>query len=198
MLNLVNSNAPAVNSVIENLGYKPKLTCNPHEIPLLSHLIIPGVGSFSAVSDEVLHSPKLFDAIHSFARSGKPILGICLGMQFLGIGSEESIGKVGLELLDYRATSMAHLEAFLPIPHVGWNQVDIKNANPLFEGIPSGTDFYFSHSFKITNSNFELSQTEYGEAFTSSVNKENIFGVQFHPERSQAYGHKLLQNFLRI
>jgi glutamine amidotransferase len=198
VLNLVNSNAPAVNSVIENLGYKPKLTCNPDEILLLSHLIIPGVGSFAAVSDEVLLCPNLVDAILSFAQSGKPVLGICLGMQFLGSGSEESIGKAGLELLDYRATSMEHLKASLPVPHVGWNQIEIKSPNPLFEGIPSGTDFYFSHSFQITNSNFELSQTKYGNIFTSSVNKENIFGVQFHPERSQAYGQKLLQNFLRI
>ena len=198
IINLVNSNAPAVNSVFENLGYSSKLTCSPKEISTLSHLIIPGVGSFAAVVDETEAIPDLIEAVLDFAKSGKPILGICLGMQLLGIGSEESIEKQGLGLFDYKVVGMTHLKGLLPVPHVGWNQVDIKKASPLFEGIPPGTDFYFSHSFQISESRFELSQTVYGHSFVSSVRKENIYGVQFHPERSQAYGHKLLENFLGL
>lgn len=198
ILNLVNSNAPAVNSVLENLGYSPYLTHSSQEMNSFSHLIIPGVGSFAAVVDEITHIPNLTQAVLSFAESGKPILGICLGMQLLGLGSEESIEKQGLGLLDYTAVEMTHLNGLLPTPHVGWNQVEVKKANPLFDGIPSGTDFYFSHSFQIGESEFELCETQYGGSFVSCAGRGNIYGVQFHPERSQVYGHKLLENFLGI
>lgn len=126
ILNLVNSNAPAVNSVLENLGYSPYLTHSSQEMNSFSHLIIPGVGSFAAVVDEITHIPNLTQAVLSFAESGKPILGICLGMQLLGLGSEESIEKQGLGLLDYTAVEMTHLNGLLPTPHVGWNQVEVK------------------------------------------------------------------------
>jgi glutamine amidotransferase len=185
-------------SVLENLGHEVELTCKPSDINNLSHLIVPGVGSFAAVVDEVRSNQGLVDSISVFARSGKPILGICLGMQLLGIGSAESEGKIGLELLDTFAESMSDYTNSLPVPHVGWNQVSFVNTDRLFEGILPGTDFYFSHSFQITRSKYELSQTEYAGHFVSSIRKENIYGVQFHPERSQAAGHQLLNNFLGI
>jgi glutamine amidotransferase len=119
-------------------------------------------------------------------------------MQLLGTSSDESPGVPGLGVLDFKATAMRNLAGQFPIPHVGWNQVDIKKSSPLFEGIPSGTDFYFSHSFQVTDSKFEITDTNYGERFVSGVRKENIYGVQFHPERSQEYGHRILENFLRI
>lgn len=198
MLNLENSNAPAVNSVLKKLGYSPYLTCNSDDLTSLSHLIIPGVGSFAAVSEEVTAKDSLSDSILAFALSGKPLLGICLGMQLLGVSSEESSGVSGLGILDFKVVSMMNPKSQLPIPHVGWNQVLTTTPSPLFEGIPTATDFYFSHSFQITDSNFEITHTNYGERFISGVRKENIYGVQFHPERSQDYGHRILENFLRI
>lgn len=197
-MNLENSNAPAVSSVLEKLGYSPYLTCNSDDLTQVSHLIVPGVGSFAAVVAEVTATHSLSESISAFVRSGKPLLGICLGMQLLGTSSDESPGVPGLGVLDFKATAMKNLAGQFPIPHVGWNQIDIKTSSPLFEGIPTGTDFYFSHSFQVTDSNFEITHTNYGERFVSGVRKENIYGVQFHPERSQEYGHRILENFLRI
>ena len=196
VLHLENSNAPAVNSVLKKLGFSPFLTNNPDDLSSLSHLIIPGVGSFAAVAQEVRNMNSLPEALISFAQSGKPILGICLGMQLLGNSSEESPGIPGLGMIDFNVVAMKSQDSQFPIPHVGWNQAHIKIDNPLFEGIPTETDFYFSHSFQVTDSRFRIAETRYSELFASSVRKENIYGVQFHPERSQEYGHRILQNFL--
>jgi glutamine amidotransferase len=196
VLHLENSNAPAVNSVLKKLGFSPLLTSNPDDLSSLSHLIIPGVGSFAAVAQEVRNINSLPEALFSFAQSGKPILGICLGMQLLGNSSEESPGIPGLGIIDFEVVAMKSQDSQFPIPHVGWNQAKITIDNPLFEGIPTETDFYFSHSFQVTDSRFRIAETKYSELFASSVRKEKIFGVQFHPERSQEYGHRILQNFL--
>lgn len=196
VLNLTNSNAPAVNSVLEKLGFSSALTCEPSDLSSLSHLIVPGVGSFAAVAQEVRNIQSLPEALLSFAQSGKPILGICLGMQLLGKSSEESPGVQGLGMIDFKVATMKSQDSQHPIPHVGWNQVRIKIDNPLFEGVPTETDFYFSHSFQVTDTRFGITETRYSELFSSSVRKDNIFGVQFHPERSQEYGHRILQNFL--
>lgn len=198
VLNLVNSNAPAVNSVLEKLGFSSLLTCEPSDLESLSHIIIPGVGSFAAVAQEVRNIQSLPDSLLSFAQSGKPILGICLGMQLLGKSSEESPGVPGLGLIDFKVVAMKSQDSRYPIPHVGWNQVHVKIDNPLFKGVPTETDFYFSHSFQVTDTKFGITETRYSELFTSSVRKENIYGVQFHPERSQEYGHRILQNFLGV
>ena len=198
ILNLENSNGPAVNSVLEKLGFSTTLTCNPSELTSLSHLIVPGVGSYAAVAQEVRNIHSLTNPLLTFAQSGKPIMGICLGMQLLGNSSEESPGVPGLGIIDFNVVAMRSLNGQFPIPHVGWNQVHIELDNPLFEGIPTETDFYFSHSFQVTDSKFRIAQTTYSEVFTASVRKDNIYGVQFHPERSQEYGHRILQNFLRI
>ena len=198
VLNLENSNAPAVNSVLKKLGFSPFLTNNPDDLSTLSHLIVPGVGSFAAVVEEVKETHDLADSLLAFTQSEKPVLGICLGMQLFGTSSEESPGVPGLGLLDFKVEAINSLHGQFPIPHIGWNQIEIKSQCPLFDGIPSGTDFYFSHSFQVTDSNYEVTQTGYSEKFISSVQKGNIFGVQFHPERSQEFGHRILENFIRL
>jgi glutamine amidotransferase len=198
VLHLENSNAPAVNSVLKKLGFSPVLTNNPDDLPSLSHLIIPGVGSFAAVAEEVKETHNLVDSLLAFTQSKKPVLGICLGMQLFGTSSEESPGVPGLGLLDFKVKAINSLNGQFPIPHVGWNQIEIKNPCPLFDGIPSGTDFYFSHSFEVKDSNFKIAQTRYSQKFISSVRKGNIYGVQFHPERSQEFGHRILENFIRL
>lgn len=198
VLNLKNSNAPAVNSVLEKLGFSSVLTCEPSDFSSLSHLIVPGVGSFAAVVQEVRNIKSLADSLNTFAQSGKPILGICLGMHLLGHSSEESPGVPGLGMLDFQVVAMKNQDNQFPVPHVGWNQVHSKFDDPLFEGVPAETDFYFSHSFQVTNTKFVIAETAYSELFASSVRKENVYGVQFHPERSQEYGHRILQNFLGI
>ncbi len=198
VLNLTNSNAPAVSSVLEKLGFSSILTCEPNDLNSISHLIVPGVGSFGAVAQEVRNIHSLSESLLSFTQSGKPILGICLGMQLLGKSSEESPGVLGLEIIDFKVVAMNSLDSQFPIPHVGWNQVQITIDNPLFEGIPTETDFYFSHSFQVKDSEFRIAETRYSQVFTASVRKENIYGVQFHPERRQEYGHRILQNFIGI
>jgi glutamine amidotransferase len=196
VLNLINSNAAAVHSVIQNLGYSVTLTTNLEEIESKTHLVIPGVGSFAAVVDEVRSIPNLRKSLIAFSGSKKPILGICLGMHLLGRSSEESLGAEGLGILDYRVQSLETLKSGLPIPHVGWNQVKLTQHNPLFEDIPSETDFYFSHSYAVMQSSSEIGVSEYGGVFFSSVATENVYGVQFHPERSQHYGKQIIKNFL--
>ncbi len=198
VLSLENSNAPAVNSVIRKLGFSPILTNNPNDLSELSHLIVPGVGSFAAVVEEVSERHGLGDSLLAFTQSGKPVLGICLGMHLFGTSSEESPGVPGLGFLDFKVEAINSLNGQFPIPHVGWNQIEITSHCQLFDGIPSGTDFYFSHSFQVTDSNYEVTKTSYSENFISSVRKDNIFGVQFHPERSQEYGHRILENFIRL
>ena len=198
VLHLENSNAPAVDSVLKKLGISPYLTNNPDDLSSLSHLIIPGVGSFATVVEEVKETHGLAESILAFTQSEKPLLGICLGMQLLGSSSEESPGVPGLGLLDFKVEAINSLNGQFVIPHVGWNQIEIMTQCSLFNGIRSGTDFYFSHSFQVTDSNFGVTQTSYSEMFISSVQKENIFGVQFHPERSQEFGHRILENFVRL
>ena len=196
VLNLVNSNATAVHSVIENLGYTVSLSTNIHEIESMTHLVIPGVGSFAAVVDEVQSIDGLDKSLVEFSKSKKPMLGICLGMHLLGASSEESTGAKGLGILGYRVESLENLKSGLPIPHVGWNQVNVAREHPLFEGIPAETDFYFSHSYAVLNTSNGIGISEYGGTFISSVATEKVYGVQFHPERSQHYGKQLIKNFL--
>ena len=124
-------------------------------------------------------------------------LGICVGMQVLSDIGYENETSNGLSIINGKVKKLNTKEN---LPHVGWNSLNLKTKNKIFEGIPNKTDFYFTHSyvFELNDSINEISSTNYGTSFTSAINKQNIFGTQFHPEKSQSAGIKLIKNFLGI
>lgn len=172
--------------VIESRNGLSKMDC----------LVLPGVGSFrSAMRD--LERRGLAQAIRTFASNGQPILGICLGMQLLTEGSSEGGETTGLGIVRGNVTSLK-TSPDSRVPHVGWNSVYYSRPHYLLDDIPSGTDFYFVHSFAMHNLDGEhtVATTQHGDRFVSMVGRENITGVQFHPEKSQKQGSRLLRNFL--
>ena len=150
-----------------------------------SHLIIPGVGSFQRVMrDEKMIAVK--EKINYFANIGRPILGICLGMQFLSDWGEEGGGSAGLGLVSGRVERMSGKKDLL-LPHVGWNTVNFVKVHPVFKGLKNGIDCYFVHSYHfVCNSDEHIyGRSSYGTDFVSVVGRNNVLGFQFHPEKSQ-------------
>ena len=170
------ANLNSVKSAIARHGYEPKVSRDPDVVLLADKLFLPGVGTAQAAMDQV-RERELFDLIKACTQ---PVLGICLGMQLLGRRSEESNGVDLLGIIDEDVPKMTDFG--LPLPHMGWNRVYPQAGNRLFQGIEDGAYFYFVH----------------GEPFTAAVQKDNFYGVQFHPERSGAAGAKLLKNFLEM
>lgn len=187
-------NSNSVQKAFESLGIKSIITNKELEIKNSSKILIPGVGAFGDAID-ALHRLNIFELIKDEALSRKkPLLGICLGMQLLASSSKESEGFEGFGFID---TVCKKFECDLKIPHVGWNDIEITKQNSLlFKNIPNHSDFYFVHSYHFdANIAQRSSIVNYGYPFASSLEKDNIFGVQFHPEKSQKYGLELLKNF---
>ena len=155
--------------------------------------IIPGVGHAGAAMNK-LEQTGLVPAIKALT---KPVLGICVGMQLLTSYSEEGDSKL-LDLFPIKTLKFSG-DANFKVPHTGWNQVFPEMGNALFENIPNGSHFYFVHSYFIEyNSTYTLSSTSYINKFSASIMRDNFYGVQFHPEKSGAYGEILLKNFSKI
>jgi len=187
-------NSNSVKKALDFLNIKSEITSSIKTIKLADKILLPGVGAYSDAVD-ALHNLNIFDELKEKVLIKKtPILGICLGMQLLANSSEESKDKKGLSFID---TSCKKFTCDLKVPHVGWNDIDIlKTDSPLFKNIPNHSDFYFVHSYHFdTNINEKSTIVEYGYKFTSSYEKDNIFGLQFHPEKSQKYGLEILKNF---
>ena len=159
-----------------------------------SHLVLPGVGAFGTAISKIRASIPM-DLVVSELNSGKMFLGICVGMQVLADKGFENGAHSGLELI---SGTVNQLNVNLPLPHVGWNNLSIRQSHEIFSGLPSEPDFYFVHSYAVRALNdFEvLADTEYGVSFHSVICKGNVIGVQFHPEKSQQNGLQLLQNFV--
>ena len=158
-------------------------------------LVLPGVGAFGACMNKL--AARGFDElVRERVAAGTPLLGVCVGMQMLFEESEEFGASRGLGFLRGR---VRRFSAELVVPQVGWNQVRQKNANPLFGGIEDSAFFYFVHSYYCEPAETEViaGETDYGVAYASVVARENLFGVQFHPEKSQADGLRMLANFAR-
>ncbi len=186
-------NLRSVLKAIEFLGGEGRVTARAEELDACEKLILPGVGSFGA-GMENLRRGGLDEYVRRRAAEGTPLLGICLGMQFLLEESEEEGLFQGLGLVKGRVVSFTEGK----IPHMGWNAVEDMRG-PLFDGIPSGTQFYFVHSyFADTAEEYTLGKTEYYRTFAAAVGKNNVFGVQFHPEKSGAAGLQLLRNYMRL
>jgi len=189
-------NLRSVQKACEHLKIKVKVTDLPADLKKAEKIVFPGVGHFAAAVKE-LKKRKLFDALTDEANKNKPLLGICVGMQLLFEGSAEAPGIAGLGLI--KGFVPKFNEKKVIVPHMGWNSIDFKVKNKLFSGIKNNSYFYFAHSFYCApEENVTLSRTDYDKGFASSVNKGNIWGVQFHPEKSQALGLKVLKNFLTL
>jgi glutamine amidotransferase len=183
----------SVTNALQRIGLKVEIVRDPGKLETADAIILPGVGNFGAAADKIrAFKEPLFEGI----KNGVPLLGSCLGMQLLFEGSEESPGE-GLCLL---GGWVKRFTGNLKVPHMGWNEIRILRDSDLLEGVPDGTYFYFVHSFYPCPKNIEvtLAVTEHGGEFTSIVEKDNIYGTQFHPEKSGMAGARLLRNFSRI
>ena len=190
-------NVKSVEKAIEKLGAKHILTSDPEEIRKADAVILPGVGNFGDCVNK-LEERGLDTALKEYAASGKPFLGICVGLQLLFDESEESPGVKGLGILSGKIKRFPG-SADLKVPQIGWDDI-IESKGRLLDGIDKGTYFYFVHSFYLESSDPSIvtSKTEYGVTYDSSVEKGNIFATQFHPEKSSDAGLKVLSNFLKI
>ena len=161
----------------------------------LTHLVVPGVGHFQAVMSN-LEERGLANRIRHFAGTGRPLLGICVGMQLLASEGTEGTVTAGLGLVPGIVDRLPEGPQ-TRLPHVGWDTLELKSAHPVFEGVKPGRDFYFVHSyaFQTTDPGHTLGETTYGRRFASVVARDNVIGFQFHPEKSQVNGLKLLENF---
>jgi len=186
------ANLSSVKYAIQRLGYEPQVSRDPEIVLHADKLFLPGVGTVQAAMEQ-LEQRELIDLIKACTQ---PVLGICLGMQLLGSGSDESGGVATLGIIDTPVQRMQDLG--LPLPHMGWNQVIANADSHLFRGIDENAYFYFVHGYAMPICENTIAQTLYGEAFTAAVQKDNFFGVQFHPERSGAAGAQLLKNFLEM
>ncbi len=187
-------NLRSVQKAIEKLGFTAEITRDKKAIKGAKGIILPGVGSFDAAIKE-LRQFGLEAAIEEAIALGKPFLGICLGLQHLFENSEE--GKEnGLGILKGKVVKFKPQQN-QSVPHMGWNRLLPKGFCPLFKGIEPGSMVYFAHSYYVVPDNQEIvaSTTDYGAEFVSSVCKNNLFGIQFHPEKSGEVGLKILKNF---
>lgn len=192
----------SLSSSLKALGIESELTADPTRLQQADQVILPGVGAFGDAMKK-LQATGLDQAVKQLAASGKPLLGICLGMQLLFDSSEEFGQQAGLGLIPGRVVSLK--EAFeqkgidLKVPHIGWNPITIKQTNPLLKNIQEQDQFYYVHSFYATDCEpYLVATSEYGVSVPGIVAKDNVYGTQFHPEKSGKVGLALLQAFAEV
>jgi glutamine amidotransferase len=187
-------NLTSVLKGIRAAGGDPAVTTAPDELANAAGVVIPGVGHFAATQ---ALDVRMRQALLAFAASGRPLLGICLGLQFLFEGSTEAPRVPGLGLLDGECTLLPSL-AGLKVPHVGWNSLAARGTSSLLTGLGDGTQVYFTHSYAAPVTDATVATTEHGIPFASAVERGNVFGVQFHPEKSAEAGLRVLRSFVQI
>jgi imidazole glycerol-phosphate synthase subunit HisH len=186
------ANIASLRFALERLGVDSTLTTDPDVLHAATHVILPGVGA-AADCMARLRNAGLVETIRGLSQ---PLLGICVGMQLLFESSEE--GDVGcLGLLPGRVRRFPSRPG-MPVPHMGWNQLELVQPSPLLTDIAVGEHVYFVHSYSAPVSELTLARTSYGEVFSAVVRRRNVYGAQFHPERSARAGAMLLRNFLRL
>lgn len=188
-------NLRSVSKAFEAVGHQAVVTRDARVIGNASHVVLPGVGAFGDCMANI-EQYGLVEPIRTAIRSGKPFLGICLGLQVLFSESEEFGPHKGLDIIQGTVRRFEGGQA-LKVPHMGWNQVHVQRACPLFDGVADGSDWYFVHSYFVDPGDKQLAatMTTYGIPFVSSVWKDNIVACQFHPEKSQTVGLRLIKNF---
>jgi len=190
-------NLRSVQKALEHVGARAVVTRDPKKIRTADKLVLPGVGAFADCMGN-LKRFRLVEPILEFIASGRPFLGICLGLQLLFSQSEEFGVHDGLNVVSGR---VVRLPQGLKVPHIGWNTVEIWQEDcPLLKGVPDGSYFYFVHSYYVVPYDLSVvaTSTQYGVEYTSMIWKENIFATQFHPEKSQKLGLTVLKNFHRL
>ncbi|MGN0536818.1 MAG: imidazole glycerol phosphate synthase subunit HisH [Acutalibacteraceae bacterium] len=202
MIAVIDYGAGNLQSVVKALNYIDTdtiVTNKKEEILQADGAILPGVGSFGDAMD-CMNKSGATEAVLAFVESGKPFLGICLGLQLLFPKSEESPNADGLGLLKGSITRIPNDNGALKIPHMGWNSLNIKKHDGLFRGIEGNPYVYFVHSYYLHAENPDIvsAQTEYGVTIDASVRYKNIFATQFHPEKSGKVGLQMLKNFVEI
>ena len=192
-------NRRSVEKALERVGARVLLTGDHDALDAADGLIVPGVGAFPAAMER-LRADGLDELIVRRAQAGTPVLGLCLGMQLLFERSVERGGDTGLGLLPGEVIDLHPDPPTLKIPHIGWNVVSLARSSPLTEGLPDRVAFYHVHSFvaRPGEAGDVLGRGDYGERFASIVARENVMGVQFHPEKSSTHGLALLRNFTAI
>jgi imidazole glycerol-phosphate synthase subunit HisH len=193
-------NLGSIVNMFKRVGVESQITSELLDIQQATKLILPGVGHFDAAMKKIdeLGLRSLLEQKVILEKT--PILGICLGMQLLTNGSEEG-DLPGLGWIDAHASRFpSPKEANLKVPHMGWNLTQVSNPCPLTEGFNEETQFYFVHSYRVhvKNEKHSMLKTTYGISYDSGIQSENIYGVQFHPEKSHRYGMQLLRNFAKL
>jgi glutamine amidotransferase len=196
-------NLHSIKNLLKKIGVSSLITNDPNDIESCNKLILPGVGAFDTAMYNYKHS-GLEDVIYrKVFEQGTPILGICLGMQMMCIsseeGSEKGLGWIDAEIIRFNFNGIPN-KSNLKIPHMGWNKVMPSNRENLFKGFDGEIRFYHVHSYYVKLKSEEncLAKTNFGFDFTSAFNKGNLYGVQFHPEKSHKFGMRLLKNFSEI
>jgi glutamine amidotransferase len=191
-------NLDSVRRAFEEVGARPFVTDDPGDLDTADRIVLPGVGAFP----DAMHNLRARGLDDALAKQvwdeGAPFLGVCLGMQLMAAVGHEVAPTEGLGWLDACCVRFVPTDADRRVPHVGWNEVTPWLDSPLFDGIPPGTDFYFVHSFHVACATTDqvLATTPYCDGFVSAVQRGQAYGVQFHPEKSQRWGLRLLENFL--
>jgi imidazole glycerol-phosphate synthase subunit HisH len=189
------NNLRSIENTLRRLGHAVKVTSDPGDVREADKLILPGVGAFRDAMKN-LSDFGLLEPFVEKVRSGVPTLGICLGMHLLFNESEEFGLHTGLNLLPGR---VVRLPMDLRVPHMGWNQLHPKRSDGLTDGVPESSFVYFVHSYYVqTNAQLVLATTDYGIEFPAIVHSKNVWATQFHPEKSQHVGERLLDNFARL
>lgn len=196
-------NLRSVQKGFEKVGFDARVTADPREVEQADKLVLPGVGAFRDCMDN-LRRGGFIEPILGHIDAGRPFLGICLGLQLLFTESEEFGRHEGLDIIPGKVVrfpdDMRQGGEVLKVPHMGWNQIEIRRAAPIFRGVEEGTSVYFVHSYRVVPDDESLvaTVTDYGVSFCSSVWKDNVMATQFHPEKSQRVGLKILENFGKL
>ena len=192
-------NVGSVYRALKNIGCNPIVSNKKKDLLSVTHIILPGVGSFDHGMEKLNKCDLSENIIKATMEKGIPLLGICLGMQLLATIGFENKQTKGLNLIPGSVEKLMIPDDFR-VPHLGWNQVSHTSNNKLLKSIPDNKDFYFVHSyvFKSKYKKNVIGKTNYGKDFASIINKANIYGVQFHTEKSLKFGIKLLENFIKI
>jgi len=193
-------NLRSVTNAFEKLGRSIEIVKDADAVDKYDKIILPGVGAFKDAMT-CLEERNMDKAIKAFAASGKPLLGICLGMQLLFESSVEFGNTQGLGLIEGQVIKFdtSRFQTRLKVPHMGWNELHVKKETPLFKGMPASFYLYFVHSFHVQcDDRYVIGSTTYGYEFPSAVQKDNVYGFQPHPEKSHANGLAILKNFVEL